>query len=94
MGYYTGKELEQDLTAACSALNRELNGGPYVFDFYLDQRSGYADCYIENEGIEPADPELIKDIIYEQVGSIVDCYVTERGMGEYSAQIIVKYTPI
>jgi len=94
MGYYTGKELEEDLTAACGDLDRAFNGGPYVSDFYLDQRSGLADCYIENEGIEPADPEDIKDVIRDNVGYILDIFETERGMGEYSFQIIVEYTPV
>ena len=50
MGYYSNIELEQDLTSACGDLDRAFNGGPYVFDFYLDERSGLAECYIENEG--------------------------------------------
>lgn len=94
MGYYTGKELKQDLTAACGDLDRTFNGGPYVFDFYLDERSGLGECYIENYGIEPADPEDIKDVIRDNVGHVLDVFETELGMGEYSYQIIVEYTPL
>ena len=94
MGYYNGKELEQDLKSACKELDRTFNGGPYEFDFYLDERSMLAECYIENEGIEPADPEDMKDVIHDNVGYILDIFETERGMGEYSFQIIVEYTPL
>ena len=94
MGYYNGKELEQDLTSACKELGRNFSGGAYFFDFYLDERSMLAECYIENKGIEPADPEDIKDVIRDNVGYILDIFDTELGMGEYSFQIIVEYTPI
>ena len=94
MAYYTGKELEEDLTAACGDLDRAFNGGPYVFDFVLDKRSGLAECYIENYGIEAADPEDIMDVIRNNVGSILDIFETELRMGEYMFQIIVEYNPL
>ena len=94
MGYYSAKELEQDLTAACERITREFTGGRYYFDMYLDERSGFAECYITHDGIEPGDPEDIKDVIYEEVGSITDIYTSELRMGEYDFQIIVEYNPL
>lgn len=94
MAYYTGKEIEQDLTAACEDLSLTFSGGPYVFDFHLDPRSNMAECYITNEGIEPGDPEDIKDVIHEHVGSIIEIYDTEMRMGEYDFQILVGYNPL
>lgn len=94
MGYYTSKELEEDLTAACGDLDRAFKGGPYVFDFFLYESSSMADCFIQNYGIKPADLEDIKDVIRDNVGYILDIQYAALDMGEYSFHIVVEYTPL
>lgn len=94
MAYYTGQEIEEDLKATVKELDRMYSGGPYTYDFYLDPRSNLAEIYIENQGIEPADPEDLKDVMYDNIGSILDIWDTELGMGEYSFQIIVQYNQL
>lgn len=94
MAYYTGQEIESDLIATVKQLNRLYNGGPYTYDFYLDPRSNLAEIFIENEGVEPADPEDLKDVMRANIGYILDIYDTELRMGEYSFQIIVQYNKL
>jgi hypothetical protein len=95
MGYYNGKELEQDLTSACEELNRTFSDGKFYFDFYLDERSGYADCYIDGSGkIKYDDLDVMEDIVFDNVGSIVDYTATELQPDEYGLQIIVEYNPL
>ncbi len=93
MAYYTGEELEQDLKQTVKELNRQFTDD-FTYNFYLDPRSGLAEIYIENELILIDDPEDVKDVIYDNVGSIMDIFVTELGMGEYSFQVIVEYNEL
>lgn len=93
MGYYTGEELEQDLKQTVKELNRQFTDD-FIYDFYLDARSGKAEIYIENELILTDDPEDVKDVIYDNISSILDCFTTELGMGEYSFQVIVEYNQL
>lgn len=93
MAYYTGEELEQDLKQTVKELDRRFTDD-FTYDFYLDARSGLAEIYIENELILIDDPEDVKDVIYDNVGSIMDIFVTELGMGEYSFQVIVEYNQL
>ena len=94
MAYYTGQEIEEDLKATVKALDRMYKGGPYTYDFYLDPRSNLAELFIENQGIETADPEDLKDVMRDNIGDILDIYDLESWMGEYSFQIIVQYNKL
>jgi len=93
MAYYTGEELDQDLKQTVKELNRQFTDD-FTYDFFLDARSGLAEIYIENELILIDDPEDVKDVIYDNIGSILECFITELGMGEYSFQVIVEYNQL